>query len=121
VGVNCHSIRTSNDVLQNRHGHGIIFFCVGSNNQRGVACLFHEFAIFPDINCTRRNHLALPASKSAIRLFLDLRAQAFLLLLEFGSELRAEVRCLEHRANLNFPLYASWVRAALDPFDRLFQ
>src|SRR6266446_11005561 len=62
-------------------------------------------------------------SRSVTRLLLlrgQLRAQALLLLPEFGSEFGAEVLGLEHLANLDLGLPAEGIGAALDPFDRLF-
>jgi len=53
--------------------------------------------------------------------FLDLRAQALLLLPELGSELGTEVGRLEHLANLNLRLRASGVGTALHPLDRLLR
>src|SRR5258705_2231201 len=49
----------------------------------------------------------------------NLLTHAFLLLSELGSELGAEVRRLEHLANLDLGFGACRLGAALDPFDRL--
>src|SRR2546421_8557700 len=56
----------------------------------------------------------------SLRRLLDLRAQALLLLSEFGSELRTKIGGFEHLTNFNFGFNPSWIRAALEPLDRLF-
>src|ERR1044071_9212693 len=71
-----------------------------------------------------------PRSRRALRLLLlllDLRAEALLLLAEFGRDRRAEVRSLEDRANLYLRDFAVAGVAlvgggdALDPLDGLLQ
>ncbi len=48
-----------------------------------------------------------------------LRAHALLLFPQLGREVGAEIFCLEQLANFNLGLAREWIRAALDPFDRL--
>src|SRR5215467_2394932 len=58
---------------------------------------------------------------STLCLLLDLRAKAGLLFLKLGSELGAEVRRLEQRANLDLSFLSRWIRTTSYPLDRLFQ
>src|ERR1700682_5293781 len=56
-----------------------------------------------------------------LRVVGHLCAHALLLHAELRSKLGAEIRCLEHPANLDFGVSLERIRAAFDPFDRLLQ
>src|SRR2546426_11731909 len=76
----------------------------------------------------RPTHTIFPPAAITVCLLLlrgflplpGLRAQALLLFPELGREFGPEVFRLEHLANLDLGLAREGVRAALDPFDRLF-